>query len=132
MNKFICIANLCKDPELRYTQSGKAVVTLNLAINSGYGDKKETLFMRGTAWEKTAESCNTYLTKGKKVAIEGRLQENKFKDKDGNEKSTIQLQIERIEFLSPKEEGTQPPQKEVQQESGIEEEIIIPGEEEMF
>jgi single-strand DNA-binding protein len=130
MNKYICIANLTKDVELRYTPTGKAVANLNLAINTGYGERKETIFITATAWDKTAESCNNYLSNGKKVAVEGQLKEQKWQDKEtGKERSKIILNINQIEFLSPVEEGKNNQKNEVQEEaSNIDEEIINPCE----
>ena len=130
MNKYICIANLTKDVELRYTPTGKAVANLNLAINTGYGERKETIFITATAWDKTAESCNSYFSKGKKVAVEGQLKEQKWQDKEtGKERSKIILNINQIEFLSPVEEGKNNQKNEVQEEaSNIDEEIINPCE----
>jgi single-strand DNA-binding protein len=136
MNKFICIGNLTKDVEMRTTQSGKAVANINVAVNYGYGEGKKTLFMRAIAWEKKAESVSN-LTKGKKILLEGRLEQTEWTDKSGNKQTSIQLTVENIEFLSPKEESEKGYEKHYKQDEEkaaeeVKDELIIPGEEEMF
>jgi single-strand DNA-binding protein len=132
MNKFICIGNLTKDVEMRTTQSGKAVANINVAVNYGYGEGKKTLFMRAIAWEKKAEAVAS-LTKGKKILLEGRLEPTEWTDKTGNKQTSIQLTVENIEFLSPKEESEKVYEKHYKQdEEKASEEVVIPGEEEMF
>lgn len=104
-NKFICIANLTKDPEaLRYTPSGTAVCSFNIAVNSGYGDKKEVLFIGVTVFGKSAEACSKYLTKGSQCLVEGRLQEQKW-EKDGDKKSRMVIIANDVKFLGSKGQG---------------------------
>ncbi len=101
MNSVCLIGNLTKDPELRYTPQGTAVSVLSIAVNEGYGDKKETHFFQCQVWGKTAENCNQYLTKGSKVGITGSLRQQRW-EKDGNKKSKIIINAQRIEFLTTK------------------------------
>ena len=104
LNKVFLIGNLTKDPELRYTPSGIAVVNLRLATNRRYKDKagelkEETCFITAVAWDKQAEVCNQYLKKGRPVFVEGRLQSRSWEGTDGTKKNTIDIRAERIQFL---------------------------------
>ncbi|MFA5059621.1 MAG: single-stranded DNA-binding protein [Candidatus Omnitrophota bacterium] len=110
LNKVLLIGNLTRDPELRYTPSGVAVVNLRLAINRKYKDKtgemkEEVCFITATAWDRQAEVCNQYLQKGRPVFIEGRLQSRSWEGTDGQKKSVIEVRAERIQFLGGKDTG---------------------------
>lgn len=103
-NKVLLIGNLTKDPELRYTPQGTAVVNLRLAVNRRYKDrnqelKEETCFVTAVAWDKQAETCNQYLHKGSPVFIEGRLQSRSWEDNSGQKRNTIEVRVERVQFL---------------------------------
>jgi single-strand DNA-binding protein len=98
LNKVVLIGNLTRDPELRYTPSGSAVCTFSLATNRQWttesGEKKEDAeFHRIVAWNKLAEICGQYLTKGRKVYVEGRLQTRKWAGQDGAERQTTEVII---------------------------------------
>ncbi|MDP2939615.1 MAG: single-stranded DNA-binding protein [Candidatus Omnitrophota bacterium] len=104
LNKVFLIGNLTRDPELRYTPSGLAVVNLRLAVNRRYKDKnselkEETCFVTVTAWDKQAEVCNQYLQKGRPVFIEGRLQSRSWETSDGQKRNVLDVKAERIQFL---------------------------------
>lgn len=73
MNKLLLIGRLTKDSELRYTQAGKEVLDINLAVDDGYGENKKTIWFRCSLWGERALKLGEYLTKGKQVYIEGRL-----------------------------------------------------------
>ena len=110
LNKVFLIGNLTRDPELRYTPSGVAVVNLRLAINRRYKDKTgelkdEVCYVTATAWDKQAEVCNQYLHKGRPVFIEGRLQSRSWETSDGQKRNTIDIRAERIQFLGSMKEG---------------------------
>ena len=116
LNKVIMIARLTKDPELRYTPSGDAVVTLRLASNrqwkSKQGEKKEEVcFFNAVVWGKRAENCNEYLKKGDPIFIEGRLQSRSW-DKDGVKQYATEVVTENIQFLNREKEGTSPAKEE--------------------
>ena len=103
-NKVFLIGNLTRDPELRYTPGGVAVVNLRLAVNRKFRDKsgelkEETCFVTVTAWDKQAETCNQYLQKGRPIFVEGRLQSRSWETPDGQKRSTIDIRAERIQFL---------------------------------
>jgi single-strand DNA-binding protein len=96
LNKVILIGNLTRDPELRYTPNGSAVTGFSIATNRTWKDstgqqKEEVDFHRIVAWTKLAEICSQYLHKGTKVYIEGRLQNHKYTDKQGQEKSVTEI-----------------------------------------
>jgi single-strand DNA-binding protein len=105
VNKVILVGNLGRDAELRYTPGGAAVATLNMATTEVWNDKggqrqEKTEWHRVVLWGKTAESLNEYLTKGKQIYVEGRLQTRKWQDKDGNEKYTTEIRGDRVVLLS--------------------------------
>ncbi len=105
------MGNLTKDPELRYTPSGIAVVNLRLAVNRKYKDKsgepkEETCFVTVTAWDKQAEVCNQYLQKGRLIMVEGRLQSRQWETNDGQKRNTIDVRAERVQFLGSRSSST--------------------------
>lgn len=107
-NKVILMGNLTRDPELRYTPSGTAVVNLRLAVNRRFRDrsgeqKDEVCFVTAVVWDKQAELCNQYLHKGRPVFVEGRLQSRSFEDASGNKRNVLEIRAERVQFL-----GTRP------------------------
>lgn len=103
MNKVFLSGNLTRDPEVRYTQSGKAFTRMSIAINRRYKDKEPTVdFFNLTAWEKTAEFCGKYLRKGSRVLVEGRLQTSNYENKDGVKVNSVEIVIDNIEFASSK------------------------------
>ncbi len=122
LNKVFLIGNLTRDPELRYTPSGLAVVNLRLAVNRRYKDrngenKEDVCFVTVTAWDKQAEVCNQYLQKGKPVFVEGRLQSRSWETSDGQKRNVLDIRAERIQFLGspgiPKPESHAGPEAEV-------------------
>lgn len=117
-NKVLLIGNLTKDPELRYTPQGTAVLNLRLAINRKFRDKnqelkEETCFVTAVVWNKQAETCNQYLHKGSPVFIEGRLQSRSWEDNSGSKRSVIEVRVERVQFLgTPSAKGVSGPHEE--------------------
>jgi len=104
LNRVFLIGNLTRDPELRYTPQGTAVVNLRLAINHRFRnkngeEKNETCFITVVVWNKHAETCNQYLRKGRAVFIEGRLQSRDFEDASGQRRSVIEVRADRVQFL---------------------------------
>jgi len=104
-NKIILIGNLTKDPELRYTPQGTAVASFRIAVNSKIKQqgelKDETLFIGVVVFGKQAESAGQYLSKGKSVLVEGRLQERKW-ESEGQQKSRMEVVASSVRFLSKK------------------------------
>src|SRR3989338_6645393 len=112
INKVILIGNLGQDPEVRYTAGGQAVATLNIATNERWLDKKtnqwqdRTEWHRVIVWGKQAENCKEYLSKGRPVYIEGRLQTRKWEDKQGQTKYTTEIVAQTVQFLGSRESGS--------------------------
>ena len=110
LNKVMLIGNLGKDPEVRYTPSGQAVASFNLATSEKFKNKngeweERTEWHRVTLWARLAEIAGEYLSKGKTIYIEGRLQTRKWQDNSGNERYTTEIVGEKMQMLSPKGEG---------------------------
>jgi len=104
LNKVFLIGNLTKDPELRYTPSGVAVVNLRLATNRRFKDKngelkEEACFLTVVVWNKQAETCNQYLRKGRPIFVEGRLQSRSWEDNSGQKRNVLEVRAERVQFL---------------------------------
>jgi single-strand DNA-binding protein len=107
MNKIMLIGNLGKDPDMSYTPSGSAVTKFTLAVNrrekTPGGDWQDvTEWFNIVAWSKLAETCNTYLKKGQKVFVEGRLQSRRYTDKNNIERTWYDVVISDMEMLTPK------------------------------
>lgn len=112
VNKVILIGNLTRDPEVRYLQSGTAVTEVGLAINRQWTDrnsnerKEETTFVDVTLWGRTAEIAGEYLSKGRQVYIEGRLQLDQWDDREtGKKRSKLKVVGETLQFLGSRGEG---------------------------
>jgi len=106
VNKVFLIGNLGRDPELRYTPSGQPVANFTLATTDNYtskaGDREErTEWHRIVAWGKTAELCAQYLSKGRSVYIEGRLQTREWENKEGQKQRTTEVVANTVQFLGP-------------------------------
>ncbi|MBF0532352.1 MAG: single-stranded DNA-binding protein [Candidatus Omnitrophica bacterium] len=104
LNKVFLIGNLTRDPELRYTPGGTAVANLGIAVNRKFKDssgelKEEVCFLTVTVWDKQAEGCCQYLTKGRPVFVEGVLQSRFWETPDGQKRSAIDVRAERVQFL---------------------------------
>jgi single-strand DNA-binding protein len=108
MNKIMLIGNLGRDPEMNYTPNGTAIAKFSLAVNrvtkSATGERvEETEWFYIVAWQQLAERCSTYLKKGQKVFIEGRLTTRKYTDRNGIERTAVEVIANEIEFLTPKD-----------------------------
>jgi single-strand DNA-binding protein len=104
VNKVILVGNLGRDAELRYTPGGAAVATLNMATTEVWNDKagqrqEKTEWHRVVLWGKSAETLTEYLTKGKQIYVEGRLQTRQWDDKDGNKRYTTEIRGDRVVLL---------------------------------
>ncbi len=104
VNKVILVGNLGKDPELRYTPSGAAVVTFSLATSERYKDKggewvDKTEWHNVVAWRNLAEICGKYLHKGKQVYIEGKIQTRSYDDRDGNKRYITEIVADQMQML---------------------------------
>lgn len=127
--KLVIVGRLGRDPEMRFTPTGQAVTSFSVATDRQYTDQsgkpvKETVWFRITAWGKLAETCNTYLQKGKLVLIEGRLTVDAktggprtWVGQDGQTRASYEVTANTVKFLSQRSEGAG--------ESGAEEDMDI-------
>lgn len=104
LNKVLLIGNLTKDPEVRYLQSGLAIANMRLAVNRYYTDqsgekKQETCYLSIIAWKRLAELCGEYLSKGKSIFVEGRLQNRSWETESGEKKNILEVIADKIQFL---------------------------------
>jgi len=100
MNTVHLIGRLTKDPELKHTQNQTAYCKFSIANNRMAGDKEEVNFFDVTTWTKIAENCSKYLKKGSQVAITGRLEQQRWQDKDGNNRNKIEIVAQSVQFMS--------------------------------
>ena len=110
VNRAILVGNLGKDPELKYTQSGKAVCSFSLATSESWKDKQgvktdSTTWHNIVAWGKQAEVMAEHLTKGKQIYLEGRISNRNY-DKDGEKKYISEVVVQSFQFIGAKSEST--------------------------
>ena len=149
LNKVMLIGNLGKDPEVRYTAGGTAVASFSIATSEKFKGKtgeweEKTEWHNITLWARLAEIAGEYLSKGKTVYIEGRLQTRKWQDKEGKDRYTTEIVGEKMQMLSGKGEGggsgsggnsgggrpaQRPSQQEHSQGSSYEEPVFNPDDE---
>ncbi len=103
VNKVIIVGNLGRDPEVRYSQAGMAICNFSVAVTERVKDgdawKDATEWFRVVTFGKTAENAGQYLQKGRQVYVEGRLRTSKYKDKEGVEKTSVELIANQLTFL---------------------------------
>ena len=110
LNKAILIGNLGKDPEMRYTPGGLGIANFNIATSETWNNKEgaketRTEWHRIVAFGKLAEICGEYLSKGKQVYIEGRIQTRDWEDKDGNKRYTTEIVANQMLMLGSRDAG---------------------------
>ncbi len=110
VNKVILVGNLGADPDMRYTPSGQGVCELRVATNESWTDKNgqrqdRTEWHRVVIWGKRAEICSKYLSKGRQVYIEGRIQTRNYDDKEGNKRYITEIIANDVQFLGGTEAG---------------------------
>ena len=98
MNSVNLIGRVCNDVDLRYTPSEMAVAKFNIAVDDGYGEKKKTYFIPITVFGKQAENCEKFVSKGKKIAVTGKIVTGSY-EKDGRKVYTTDVVADRVEFL---------------------------------
>ena len=112
MNKVIIIGNLANDPEAFTTQSGISRSTFRVAVQRRFTNAqgvREADFLPVVAWRQTAEFCKRYLTKGRKVAVEGSLQTRSYDAQDGSKRYVTEIIADSVETLDKRQEGEQRP-----------------------
>ena len=108
MNKAILIGRLTRDPELRYTSSNRAVCQFSIAINRNYTNQqgvRETDFINCVVWDKQAENLAKYITKGRLIAVEGRIQTRSYDNNEGKKVYITEVLANNIQFLESKNSG---------------------------
>ena len=110
LNKMLVIGNVGRDPEMRYTPSGSAVTSFSLAVNRRYtppnGEpQEETEWFDITAWNRLAETCNNYVTRGMKVYVEGRLRSRSWVGQDGQTRFRNEIVANTVTFLNRPQSG---------------------------
>ncbi len=102
-NRVILMGNLTRDPELRYTPGGTAVANFGIAINRRFKTedevREEVDFFDIVVWGKQAENCSEYLSKGRPVLLEGRLQQNRWETSEGQKRSKVEVVANTVQFL---------------------------------
>lgn len=106
MNNLTLMGRLTADPELRTTTNGNSVATFTVAVDRGYGDKKETDFVPCVAWRKTGEFVHNYFVKGDTIAVVGSLTSRRYEDKNGAKRTAWECLVEKAYFCGAKARGT--------------------------
>jgi len=117
LNKVMIIGHLGRDPEMRYTPSGRPVTTFTVVTtrswNTSDGEKhNETEWFNVVTWGNLAEICKQYLTKGQQVYVEGRLQSRKWEDNEGTKHTNVEIVANEMMILGERKEGVQPQSNE--------------------
>lgn len=104
LNKVMLIGNLTRDPEVRHTPKGTAVGDLSMAINMSYrtqdgAEKEEVCYVDIVVWGRQAETCQDYLSKGRQIFVEGRLQLDQWETQQGEKRSRLRVRADRVQFL---------------------------------
>lgn len=107
MNTVLVMGNLTREVELRYTQQGKPVAEISIAINRKTGEHEDVCYLKVVAWGKTAENCQRYLGKGSCVFVEGYLKQENWEDRQtGQKRSSMCVVAEKIQFISSPRNAT--------------------------
>ena len=110
INRVVLVGNLTKDPELRHTQSGMAVCSLRLAVNTRRKDETgqwvdKPNYFDITVWGNQGERCAQYLSKGRPVAIDGRLEWREWETQEGNKRQAVEVVADTVQFLGSRGDG---------------------------
>jgi single-strand DNA-binding protein len=104
-NRITLVGNLVRDPEIRYINSGAAVCKFSLAVNRRSKQQEETDFIDCVAWDKLAETCNTYLKKGMSVLVDGRLSIRSYETKEGEKRKAAEVVVNVMQMLDRANRG---------------------------
>jgi len=104
MNKVILVGHIGQDPEVRYIPSGTAVANFSLATSEKWGGETSTEWHKVVAWGKLAEIVGEYMKKGTLIAVDGRIQTNKWEDSEGNKRETKEIVASQIKMYGKKGE----------------------------
>lgn len=103
-HQILIVGNLVRDMEVRYSKEGLAIAKSALALTSGFGERKKTLFLNFTLWGKQAEAAGN-MKKGDPILVQGQLQENAWKDKDGVEKKSVEVNAQSFQFMGARKDA---------------------------
>lgn len=117
LNVVAIMGRLAADPQMRQTQSGKSVASFRVAVDRGRKDangQNQTDWLDVVAWDKTADFVSRYFTKGSRIAVSGRLQSRNYQDKNGNNRTAIEIVANQVSFCGEKKQDTKsfPPANE--------------------
>lgn len=108
-NQVVIVGRLTRDPDVAYTKQNTAVAKFSIAVNRG-GQTEDVNFFDVVAWDKLADTCSKYLQKGKQVIITGRLQQNRFQDKNGQNRSKVEIIAGNVQFIGGQQGDQSSPQ----------------------
>ncbi|MCY0899680.1 MAG: single-stranded DNA-binding protein [Firmicutes bacterium] len=111
LNRIVLIGRLTRDPEMRYTPQGVPVASFTLAVDRPFTNQqgqRETDFIDCLAWRKLGETVGNHLTKGRLVAVEGRLQVRSYETQDGSKRRVAEVVCDAVRFLDRPREGAMP------------------------
>lgn len=118
LNRVVLVGRLVADPEIKYTTAGVPVASMRIAVNritKNDQNEYESDFFNVTAWRRTAEFASTYLTKGRLISVDGRLQERRWVDQaTGQKRSAVDIVADNIEGLDRKGDGPNAPEGEIE------------------
>ena len=106
MNVLTAIGNLPRDAELRFLPDGSPVLSFSVALNSGYGDKAQTDWLECSLFGKRGESLAPFLTKGMKIGVTGEISTNKYKTKEGEERTSLRLRVNEVTLTGNKSDSS--------------------------
>lgn len=112
LNKVMLIGRLGQDPQLKYSNQGSPICTFTVATDESYTDRdgnkvERTEWHRIVVYQKLAETCNNYLSKGRQVYVEGSLQTRKWQDQQGQDRYTTEIKAQRVQFLGSRNDSRQ-------------------------
>jgi single-strand DNA-binding protein len=107
LNKSILMGRITKDPEIRHTNSGKAVTSFTIAVDNGHGENKKTDFINCVAWEKTAEFIKNYFSKGRMIVLVGRISTRTYEGQDGRKNYVTEVIAQEVFFGDSKKEESE-------------------------
>ena len=112
------VGNVGRDPEMRYTPTGKAVTNFSVAVNERRGEQDVATWFKVTCWNGLAETVNQYLTKGRQVLVEGRIAVESWSGRDGQPQSTMTITANTVRFLgrTTAGENNEPTEAEAEEE----------------
>ena len=112
LNKVMLLGNVGQDPETRQTPTGRPVANFSVATTDAWGEgddrQERTEWHQVVVWGKLAETCGQYLTKGRQVMVEGRLQTRSYADRDGNRRYTTEVVAQNVQFLASPAQSSRP------------------------